>query len=145
MKLDDILNEWDADSVIDASDLGYASIQEAKLHSKYIRIYVNEKLRLKQLEGEMKDLTLRKTEFYTQGPTKRTMELGWELPPIGKIIKSELPTYLGADADIRKLNLLIAGQEEKVFALSSIIKTIQQRSFQIKNAIEYTKFQSGVG
>lgn len=145
MKLNDILDQWDHDSIIDPTDLGQASLQEAKLHSKYIRIYVNEKLRLKQIETELKELTLRKMEFYTQGPTKESIELGWKLPAVGKVLKADLQHYLGGDPDISKINLLQAGQEEKVAVLESIIKTIQKRSFQIKNTIDYIKFQSGVG
>lgn len=143
MKLDDIFQEWEKDSEIDITDLGHASLQEAKLHSKYIRILANESLLLKKLEAAARELTLAKTRFYLHGPSKETVELGWVVPDIGKIIKSDLQVYMQADPDIIKSELHINVQKQKVEALDSIIKTIQRRSFQIKNAIDYMKFQNG--
>jgi hypothetical protein len=51
--------------------------------------------------------------------------------------------YIEADQDIIKLNLRIAMQQEKVDALESIIRSINNRGFLIKNAIEFAKFQVG--
>lgn len=37
MNLNDILDQWDIDCVINDNQLGDASLQAAKLHSKYLR------------------------------------------------------------------------------------------------------------
>jgi len=143
MKLEDILTLWERDAVINRDELDKESLDASKLHQKYHKIYTHERLILRKYEIELKQLRLEKFEFYTQGPTKETVEKGWQLPPAGKILKAEANTYVDADKDIVELTLKIGIQHEKIELLESIIKSIMNRGFQIKNAIEWIKFQSG--
>lgn len=144
MKLESIFELWDQDSKIRREDLSDESLKISTLHSKYHKIYTQERLTLRKYEHELKQLKLDKYEFYTQGPTKETMELGWQLPPIGKVIRSDVDKYMDADKDIIALSLRIGVQHEKIELLESILKTIHNRGFQIKNAIDWIKFTSGV-
>lgn len=144
MKLDDVFEMWDVDSKIDNLDLGSEALKISSLHSKYYRIYVHERLQLRKYEAELKSLKLEKYEFYTQGPTREQMEKGWKLPPAGRIIKSEVNSYMDADSDIIQLSLKIGLQQEKVEFIESIIKSLTNRGFNIKAAIDWAKFQSGV-
>jgi hypothetical protein len=143
MKLEEIYAEWDVDSDIDTTDLGNESIKIPKLHNKYYRLYTNEKLLLRKYEAEMKSLKLAKYEFYTQGPSAETKELGWEMPARGMILKQEMPMYMEADREIIALSLKIGLQQEKVELLESIIKGLVNRGFQIKSAIDWHKFTMG--
>lgn len=143
MKLESIFELWEQDSKINREILDAESLALSTLHHKYHKIYTNERLVLRKLESELKLLKLEKFEFYTQGPTKETMDKGWKLPPIGKIIRSDASQYVDADPDIVELTLKIGIQHEKIELLESIIKSIMNRGFQIKNAIEWIKFQSG--
>lgn len=143
MKLEEIYTEWDVDSDIDTTDLGNESIKIPKLHNKYYRLYTNEKLLLRKYESEMKSLKLSKYEFYTQGPSAETKELGWTMPARGMILKQEMPMYMEADKEIIALSLKIGLQQEKVELLESIIKGLVNRGFQIKSAIDWHKFTMG--
>jgi hypothetical protein len=143
MKLDSIYALWAEDSKIDRMDLGEESLKISSLHQKYSEIYTNEKIALRKYESDLKVLKLEKHEFYTQGPTNETQEKGWELPAIGKIIRSDVQQYIDADKDVIQLTLKIGVQYEKVSLLESIIKNLFNRGFQIKNAIDYMKFQEG--
>ena len=91
----------------------------------------------------MKRLKLDKYEFFTQGPSEETRDKGWRLPPKGMILKGDIPMYMDADQDIIDLNLKIGTQQEKVEFLESVIKTIINRNFVIKNAIEWNRFTMG--
>jgi hypothetical protein len=51
--------------------------------------------------------------------------------------------YMDADQDIINMSLKIGLQQEKVELLESIIKSLTNRGFQIKSAIEWTKFTMG--
>ena len=144
MKLDSILEMWKQDSHIDRETLDEESLKIAKLHQKYHEVYTRERLVLRELEAKLKVLKLEKYEFFTQGPTKETMEKGWELPPIGKVIKTAADQYVDADKDIIALNLRIGLQHEKIELLNSIIRNLMNRNFQIKNAIDFMKWQSGI-
>jgi hypothetical protein len=143
MKYEDICDMWDNDSNVDMSNLGKSTVYCAKLHSKYLRLLLKEKKELRQLEASMKILKLEKTEFLLQGPSKETQEKGWVLPPKGKIVKIELPLYLEADSDMIKLSLNIGSCQEKIYALESILKTINSMGYNINAAIEYQKFMNG--
>jgi hypothetical protein len=98
---------------------------------------------LRKFESDMKQLKLAKYEFYTMGPTEETQDKGWQLPPRGMILKSDIPMYMDADQDIINMSLKIGLQQEKVELLESIIKSLTNRGFQIKSAIEWTKFTMG--
>ena len=143
MKLEDIFAFWEQDSNINRDELDRESLNTAKLHHKYHKIYTNERLMLRKYEMDLKQLRLEKFEFYTQGPTKETMDKGWKLPPIGKILKADAGTYVDADPDVVALTLKVGVQHEKIELLESIIKSIMNRGFQIKNAIDWIRFQSG--
>lgn len=145
MKIEDIFSEWDKDSTIDSTELGDAALRLAKLHHKYYRMLVNEKMILRTHESNLKVLKLEKHEFFTQGPNEETQKKGWELPARGIILKADIPMYMDADKDIINLSLKIGLQNEKVQALESIIKTINAMGYNIKAAIDYQKFINGVG
>lgn len=143
MKLESIFEMWDQDSRVDRQRLDEEALNISMLHAKYHRIFTNERLTLRKYEAELKELKLQKFEFYTQGPTKETVELGWQLPPIGKVLKADANTYVDADKDIINLSLKIGIQHEKIGLLESIIKTLQNRGYNIRAAIDYIKFTSG--
>lgn len=143
MKLESIFEMWAEDSIVNREVIDEEAVKISRLHHKYHQVYTNERLTLRRLEAELKVLKLEKFEFYTQGPTKETMERGWKLPPIGKILKADANTYVDADPDIINLSLRIGIQHEKIELLESIIKTIQNRGFQLKTAVDWIKFTSG--
>lgn len=143
MKLEDIFSEWENDSNIDITELGEESLKISKLHHKYFRILSNERMQYKKLEAELKMLKLEKHEFYTQGPTKETMERGWQLPAVGKILRSDVNNYIDSDKDIVNLSLKIGVQLEKIDLLESIIKVIINRGYNLKVALDWEKFKMG--
>lgn len=143
MNIDDILEQWQEDTKIDRTELGDEALRIPKLHHKYYQIFVKERLILRKYEAELKQLKLEKYEFLTQGPNEETRDKGWKLPPKGMILKSDLPMYMEADQEIINLSLKIGLQQEKIELLDSIIKSIMNRNFVIKNAIDWQKFTMG--
>jgi hypothetical protein len=143
MKIEDILELWKEDSIIDRTELGEEATRIPKLHHKYYQLYINEKLTLRSFDSDMKKLKLEKYEFFTQGHTEQTRTSGWELPARGMILKADIPMYMEADKDIIKLSLRIGIQQEKVDFLESIIKSLNNRGYNIKSAIDWQKFTMG--
>ncbi|CAB4131260.1 Recombination, repair and ssDNA binding protein UvsY [uncultured Caudovirales phage] len=143
MKLEDIYEEWKKDSDIDKTELGNEALKIPKLHHKYYQMFTHERLLLRKYEADFKNLKLSKYEFYTMGPTEESRDKGWHLPARGMILKSDLPMYMEADKDIIDMSLRIGMQQEKIELLESIIKSLVNRGFQIKSAIEWTKFTMG--
>jgi len=143
MKIEDIFEEWNKDSNVDRTELGDEALKIPKLHHKYFQIFSNEKLLLRKYESEMKVLKLEKYEFYTQGPNEETQAKGWELPAKGLILKSDIPMYIEADKHIIELSLKIGLQQEKIDLLESIIKSLSNRGYNIRAAIDFLKFTMG--
>jgi hypothetical protein len=148
MTIDEIFAEWDKDSQIDRTELGKEATDIPKLHNKYYRIYVQEKLKLIKQESDLKQITAIRHDFYSGAIDNDTLrEMGWEeeFQTLGRrtILKTEIPRYLESDNLIINRKLKIATQQEKVALLDSIIKSFVSRGFNIKAAIEWSKFQVG--
>ena len=61
-----------------------------------------------------------------------------------RLMKNEIDMYLESDKDIIQSSVKIVNQKEKLAFLEEVIKNINQRNFQIKNAIDWKKFTNGV-
>jgi hypothetical protein len=143
MRIDEIQALWEADANIDRMELGNEAIKIPKLHSKYYKIYIDERLALRKAQADYKVLLKDKQVYYMGGMDKAELdERGWEQNPI-RVLKADLPTYIDADPDIIKQALKIGYQQEKVDFLESVIKTLRERGFNIKSAIEWARFQVG--
>lgn len=144
MKIEDIQNHWEKDSNIDRSELGEESLKISQLHSKYFKYYSHERLILKKMEQDYKTLYRKKFEYYNGTMSYENLkENGWDPNPL-KILKSEAPIYISSDGEIAELQLKIDLQNEKIYLLENIIKSINTRGFSIKNAIDWIKFQNGL-
>ena len=114
MKLSDIQSMWGEDSKIDRNELGEESLRVPQLHSKYFNLFSQERIVLRQLESEYKELYKQKYEYYNGTLSEEELRSnGWE--PISlKVLKSDINIYIQADSDINKLNLRVEIQKEKV-------------------------------
>ena len=137
------MSEWGKDVEIDSTELGNESLKIPKLHSKYINILVAERLLLRKLESELKILKRDKFEMFTMGATKEQQELGWSLPPRGVVLKQDIPIYMESDREIINISLRIGMQQEKVDLLESIIRSIQNRGYQLKTSLDFLRFTMG--
>ena len=59
--------------------------------------------------------------------------------------KETLQKYLDADESLMNINLKIDYYETMLNYIESILKQISNRTYQIKNAIEWQKFIAGYG
>lgn len=143
MKLEDLHSAWEQDSKIDRTELGEESLKIPQLHSKYYNMFSQERLTLRKLEADYKTLHRLKHEYYTGVISEEDLkEQEWE-PFMLKILRTDLSMYLESDKHLQTIQLRIEMQKEKVDFLESAIKSLTNRGFQIKNAIEWTRFQMG--
>ena len=144
MTLEEIFENWANDSVIDKAELDNESLNTPILHSKYLKLYSLERLSLQRLEAEYKILYKLKSEYFAGTLDIDTIrERGWEQNP-KMILKSDINMHIDADKEIQKLALKIGLQREKISTLDSILKTIGNRGFQIKNAIDWNRLMNGM-
>ena len=143
MKLEEIQELWNRDREIDIAELAIESVRIPQLHDKYLKIYIDERIKLKSLEFELSKMVRLKNDYYSGKMAQEDLEkLGWE-PFLGKILKGEMHSYLEADEDVFRIKTKIVMMEEKINYLDSIVKMINNRGFQIKSALDWIKFKSG--
>ena len=143
MKLEEIQELWNRDREIDIAELAIESVRIPQLHDKYLKIYIDERIKLKSLEFELSKMVRLKNDYYSGRMAQEDLEkLGWE-PFLGKILKGEMHSYLEADEDVFRIKTKIVLMEEKINCLDSIVKMSNNRGFQIKSAIDWIKFKSG--
>jgi hypothetical protein len=143
MKLDDIIGEWKKDSVIDRYKLTEESLCIPMLHSKYYEIFLNEKRVLVDNQEKFKNFEYVKFLYY-QGklPSEEIKRRGWDIFNLS-ILKSDLKMVIDGDTDVIEYKIKISEQAEKVKFVEDILKSIHQRTFMIKNAVEYERFITG--
>ena len=141
--LEDIQNEWEKNSKIDFDNLGTESIRIPVIHDKYLKIFIDERIRLKGMEFELSKLVRSKTNYYKGEMTEDELDKrGWEQFQ-GRLLKNEITNYIETDDDYIKIKQNIVVQQEKINYLDSIIKQLNNRGFQIKNALDWLKFSNG--
>ncbi len=141
MNLELIQEMWEKDSVINDLELDRESIEIPKLHSKYYRLYNEFLLLKKKTEFDVKVLYKQKWEYYSG---KAPAQIYKENPFDHKVLKHDISIYIDSDEDIGRTKLKLEYQDCVLSYLESILKTITNRTFQIKNAIDWKKFIEGV-
>jgi len=140
MNIDEIQTLWEEDSKIDPDNLHQESIKIPSLHSKYYKIYNNISL-LKKIEENNYKILKKDKWMYFSG--KAEPEIYKKDPFDYKVLKADIDKYMDADSDLIKSATKIDYYQTMLNYLDSILKTIQNRTYQIKNSIEFLKFTAG--
>ena len=139
-----VQNMWIKDSVIDMDNLHEESaVRTNVLHAKYFEIYNNIILLRKKAEQQRKNIRHDRYEYYSG---KADPDIYIENPFPKKIRDKEtLQKYLDADDKLSSVTLKIEYYDVMLNYIESILKQIANRTYQIKNAIDFMKFHAGIG
>jgi hypothetical protein len=141
MNLEQIQEMWQRDSVIDPDNLHDESLKVPQLHSKYYTIYNTITLLREKSRDSYKRVKLERYNYYTG---KAPAEVYVEEPfPYKVREKDAIQRYLDADDKLTTIDLKIRYYDVMLKFLELVIKTISSRTYQIKNAIDWHKFQAG--
>lgn len=141
--LDTIQKMWEEDSKIDIDNLHTESLNIPILHSKYFDLYNTINLLKKKAEQQKKKIRHERYEYFTG---KADPEVYLENPFPKKIRDKEtLQGYLDSDEKLSQVVLKIEYYETMLSYIDSILKMIANRTYQIKNSIDFLRFQSGLG
>nr|BAR35357.1 Recombination, repair and ssDNA binding protein UvsY [uncultured Mediterranean phage uvMED] len=141
--LEKLQGMWEKDSKIDPDNLHQESLNIPVLHSKYYEIYNNVLLLRARADQRKKNIRHSRYEYFTG---KADDEV-YRKEPFGKKLrdKDAIQKYLDADESLSSAGLKVQYYDTMIKYLEDIIKTIHNRSYHINNAIEFMKFQSGMG
>jgi hypothetical protein len=141
--LDTIQKMWEEDSKIDIDNLHTESLNIPILHSKYFDLYNTINLLKKRAEQQKKKIRHERYEYFTG---KADPDVYLENPFPKKIRDKEtLQGYLDSDEKLSQVVLKIEYYETVLSYIDSILKMISNRTYQIKNSIDFLRFQSGLG
>ena len=141
MNLDKIQDMWQKDSVIDPDNLHDESLKIPQLHSKYYTIYNTITLLREKAKTQYSKIRLERYNYYTG---KATPEVYAEDPfPYKVREKDAIQRHLDADEKLTTIDLKIRYYDATLKFLEEIIRNVSNRTYQIKNSIEWHKFQAG--
>ena len=142
MNLENLQKMWKTDSKLDDDLHDNDSLAIPQLHMKYMEFHNTYSLMKKERELEMKRLLKEKWLYYKgKAPASVYKELPFDLKLTAK---DELVMFIEADQDIQKIQFKIDYIEQVLFFLDGVLRMINSRTYHIKNAIEWKRFQSGV-
>ena len=145
MKLSEIQQDWSADSKINELELGREAIKVPTLHSKYLTILSNTKLQLRKAESDYYKLRQLKFRYYRGELTQKELEDNeWNQWQGNKPLKNEMDEFLQVDADLILLQDKVEYFKTVMYQLEQIIRSLNSRTWDIKNSIEWSKFTNGM-
>ena len=147
MNIEQVLEMWKEDSIIDDLKLDDTTIKMARVHSKYLELITISKMRRKKKDLDYKTL-LKDKWLYYEGKLSREQidEFGWEYDPykgLNKPLKGQMNYYYDADSDIQKMQALVEYDKVLIETLEEIMNTIRWRHQNIGNIIKWRSFEAG--
>ena len=141
MTLEELQELVEKDVKINDTELDLESLKIPQLHNKYSKFHTKFINLLKKTENERDRLIREKWEYYT-GKSAPSV---YQTKPFNlKILKQDVDKYLKSDEDVIRIDQKVTYIQSIVDYLDKTIRIITNRTFQIKNAIEWRKFTSGV-
>jgi len=142
MNLEQLIVEWKADAKMDRSEPGKELLRVPNLHAKYLEQFMAHSRALKEARFAYNVIRRLKSDYYSGRFTAEDY-IKHGLPPFQFTLRNDLGSYLEADEDLYKATLKIAVHEEPIIFLTSVLKEINNRSFELKTYVEWLKFSEG--
>ena len=142
MNLDQLKEESKKDLIIENKEqLGSESLKNQKIKLKYLDQRSRFQLLLQKANGDYQRMYRQKWEYYGG---KADVKIYVSKPFDLKVLKNDLAMYISSDEEIIQLMDKIGYLEIVIKYLEGIIKSIDNRGWDIKNAIEWKKFEAGM-
>ena len=145
MNIDEIQQMWEKDCEMSDNHLGEESTKTALLHSKYIKLMIQVKLKLTKARADYNLLRKNKFRYYRGEMSKDELQAaGWDQWQGIKPLKNEMDEFISGDETLVTLNSKIEYLETMGYLLESILNQIKARDWQLKNSITWKQFLAGM-
>ena len=141
MNLDELKLQVPKDLHIDDEHLDTESLKNQEIKAKYLDIKSKYELLLFKAKGEYKRIYRDKWEYYGG---KADAKVYVSKPFDIKVLKTDLSVYITSDEEVIDAENKIGYLETVVDYIKGVIKSVDNRGWDIKNAIEWKKFEAGV-
>ena len=141
MNLDELKLQAPKDLHIDDEHLDTESLKNQEIKAKYLEHKSRFELLLFKAKGDYKRLYREKWEYYGgKADAKIYVTKPFDL----KVLKSDLSVYIESDDEIIQCEHKVAYLETVVKYIDGVLKSINSRGWDIKNAIDWRKFEAGM-
>ena len=141
MTLDELKVQVANDLKVNDERLDTESLKNQELYTKYLDTKSNFELLMYKAKSDYKILYRQKWEYYGGKADAKI----YETKPFDlKVLKSDLSVYIESDEEIITIENKIVYLETTVKFLEGVQRSIQSRGWDIKNAIEWRKFEAGM-
>ena len=134
MTLDELKIQVQNDLKVDNEHLDTESLKNQEIKAKYL----DHKFKAK---GDYKRLYREKWEYYGG---KSDAKIYATKPFDLKVLKTDLAVYISSDEEIIDAENKVGYLETVVDYIKGVIKSVDNRGWDIKNAIEWKKFEAGL-
>ena len=141
MNLDELKLQVSQDLRVNDEHLDTESLKNQEIKAKYLDHKSKFELLLFKAEGDYKRLYREKWEYYGG---KADAKIYASKPFDLKVLKTDLGVYISADEEIIDAENKIGYLETVVDYIKGVIKSVDNRGWDIKNAIEWKKFEAGL-
>ena len=140
MTLDELKLQVKNDMEVDDETIDKEAYKNQELYAKYLDHKTNFELLLYRAKGDYKVLYREKWEYYGG---KADAKVYATKPFDLKVLKADVHIYMDSDDELQKADQKAAYLKQVVNYLEQVLRRINNRTFLIKNAIEWKKFTSG--
>ena len=141
MNLDELKLQVQNDLKVDDEHLDTESLKNQEIKAKYLDIKSKYELLLFKAKGEYKRIYSDKWEYYGG---KADAKVYVSKPFDIKVLKTDLSVYITSDEEVIDAENIIGYLETVVDYIKGVIKSVDNRGWDIKNSIEWKKFEAGV-
>ena len=141
MTLDELKLQVQKDLKVDDEHLDTESLKNQEIKAKYLDHKSRYELLLFKAKGDYKRLYREKWEYYGG---KADAKIYATKPFDLKVLKTDLAVYITSDEEIINAENKVGYLETVVDYIKGVIKSVDNRGWDIKNAIEWKKFEAGV-
>ena len=141
MNLEELKLQVQNDLRVNDEHLDTESLKNQEIKAKYLEHKSRFELLLFKAKGDYKRLYREKWEYYGG---KADAKIYATKPFDLKVLKTDLGVYISADEEIIDAENKIGYLETVIDYIKGVIKSVDNRGWDIKNAIEWKKFEAGV-
>ena len=141
MTLDELKLQVQKDLRVDDEHLDTESLKNQEIKATYLDHKSRYELLLFKAKGDYKRLYREKWEYYGG---KADAKIYATKPFDLKVLKTDLAVYITSDEEIINAENKVGYLETVVDYIKGVIKSVDNRGWDIKNAIEWKKFEAGV-
>ena len=141
MTLDELKLQVQKDLRVDDEHLDTESLKNQEIKATYLDHKSRYELLLFKAKGDYKRLYREKWEYYGG---KADAKIYATKPFDLKVLKTDLAVYITSDEEIINAENKVGYLETIVDYIKGVIKSVDNRGWDIKNAIEWKKFEAGV-